>query len=132
MNHIGGTVDEEGFILAAGLIEKIRRRRVETVGIPMVFVCGSEEIPATYDIVQVIILTGSVGVGFFLHEDVVGMRPAYSERTNSIIIAVVGPLKDESGSSGGSDLNVGEGLEEVAIAEIGISQIAMPGKRACH
>ena len=56
------------------------------------------------------------------------MSPTLSEGSDPVVHAVVGSLKRQSRALRGSHLNIGERLEEVAVAEVDVLQASMPGQ----
>ena len=75
-------------------------------------------------------VVGIVGVGVLLHgADIVGMRPALPERPDPVVHAVIGALHRKPRALRRRHLDVGEGLEQVAVAEVDVPDRAVPGQR---
>ena len=55
---------------------------------------------------------------------------ARPERPDPVVVAVVSPLQDQARAPGGGDLDVGKALEEVAVAEVDVAELPLPGKDA--
>jgi hypothetical protein len=58
------------------------------------------------------------------------MGPALPERPDAVVLAVVSPLHRQPRALGRSHLDVGEGFEQVAIAQVDVPQRAVPGQRS--
>lgn len=54
------------------------------------------------------------------------MRPADSEGPYPVVVGVVGALERETRALRGTDLYIGEGLEEVPCAEVYVPKRALP------
>ena len=64
----------------------------------------------------------STGRGFFGEANVVGVCPSRAKRAFPVITAVVRPLECETCPLCWGDLDIGETLEEIAVAQIDIPQ----------
>ena len=103
-------------------------KKIESNGVRRGLASVSPQIPH-WHVVEAVV--GLVGVGvLFLGSDVVSVRPALTERPDPVVLRVVGALHRQSRAFCRSDLDVGEGLEQVSVRQVDVANGPMPGKRA--
>ncbi len=92
----------------------------------MILVLPREEVRAIHIVQRVVLLIR--GRVLLLGSQVVSVRPTLPERPDPVVHAVVSSLKRQPRALRRRLLNIGERLEEVAVAEVHVLQTPMPGQ----